>query len=831
MLQSKLFDMNVIANLNELYAHTKNEGVEKELLIDHLDKTIFYFKKIYNEKNLHIIFQNIGRTLFNDNEEAIKDFNELALNAVYMHDIGKINVNFQNSKMNNPLPHLKKVISNDSNHSMLSAVIYYCNYMNIVKKRKDPQTQQKFRMLLLLNSYVVSKHHSNFDSLAEFQRKFDKGFKDYSTASYFDSYTIPFENAVAPGIEGYFKTYKWIKDVSKDLYIYTRLLFSSLCAADYYATGDFMNDKPVKDFGVIKDLEKYVSKYQTTDVYQSIQKQREKSYPYGNLEDVEDINILRSEMFLEAEENLEKKKDNSVFYLEAPTGSGKTNMSINLSLKLLEQNEQLNKIIYVFPFNTLVEQTYETLIKTFDFKEDIAVLNSVTPMLERKKTQDSDILKTDYEQTVLDHQFLHYPIVLTSHVNLFSYLFSIRKEQMFALAHLANSVIILDEIQSYRNRIWKEMIGFIQKYAEILNIKVIIMSATLPKLGNLIGAEVPVLIEKREKYFSHPLFKNRVELDYSLLEIEGFQLDDLVEKVIQVANESSKNILVEFITKKSAMEFFNQVKDRFDQRKVELLTGDDHKEERKRVINLVKEEKNILLVATQVIEAGVDIDMDIGFKNISTLDAEEQFLGRVNRSCKNNEPGKVYFFQLDIVNAIYKGDWRINGKKDYSLKNLEFQNMLLEKDFLSFYNLVFNQIEVNTSKKNNKNLEDFYTESVDRLNFLDIEERFRLIDEKDYEITVFVNSEIILENETRLVGEEVWEQYKEIIMSKGLSFAERKVKLSVLNEKMNYFLYQVNFAVNYQDSIGGIFFIRDGEQCFTEGKFDRELVRMNSMFA
>mgnify|MGYP000169888704 CR=1 FL=1 len=49
----------------------------------------------------------------------------------------------------------------------------------------------------------------------------------------------------------------------------------------------------------------------------------------------------------------------------------------------------------------------------------------------------------------------------------------------------------------------------------------------------------------------------------------------------------------------------------------------------------------MILVATQVIEAGVDIDMDIGFKDISRLDSEEQFMGRINRSGKKD--GVVYF--------------------------------------------------------------------------------------------------------------------------------------------------------------------------------------------
>ena len=75
------------------------------------------------------------------------------------------------------------------------------------------------------------------------------------------------------------------------------------------------------------------------------------------------------------------------------------------------------------------------------------------------------------------------------------------------------------------------------------------------------------------------------------------------------------------------------------------ISGDDNKFERKKIIKLIKERKVNIVVATQVIEAGVDIDMDIGFKDISVIDSEEQFIGRINRSCGNE--GCAYFFNYD----------------------------------------------------------------------------------------------------------------------------------------------------------------------------------------
>lgn len=89
---------------------------------------------------------------------------------------------------------------------------------------------------------------------------------------------------------------------------------------------------------------------------------------------------------------------------------------------------------------------------------------------------------------------------------------------------------------------------------------------------------------------------------------------------------TENNILIQFINKNRALEFHNDlVMDLSDPKKVLLITGDDNSIERNDIIKRVKDENNIVLVATQVIEAGVDIDMDIGYKDISMLDSDEQF--------------------------------------------------------------------------------------------------------------------------------------------------------------------------------------------------------------
>lgn len=202
--------------------------------------------------------------------------------------------------------------------------------------------------------------------------------------------------------------------------------------------------------------------------------------------DEKNINVMRSEMFLDAERKYIENKDKRVYLLEAPTGSGKSNAAVNLSLKMMK--EGFKKLYYVYPFNNLVEQNRESLDKIFRntvLENDIAVVNSLEEIVVNE-TKDEDICNK-YQRALLDRQFLNYPFILTTHVSLFDTLFGDTAASCFGFIQLIDSVIVFDEIQSYKSTIWEEIIQFLYTFSEILNMKIIIMSATLPDLTKLIG--------------------------------------------------------------------------------------------------------------------------------------------------------------------------------------------------------------------------------------------------------------------------------------------------------------------------------------------------------
>lgn len=846
MFEEELFSIEkYVKDENKVLAHI-SDIKNPETLLEHSDLVIKYFKKIYEDKNLKIIFDKLADKFWRENESTKKFWNEMIVNTIYMHDIGKLNINFQIDKMKNKIFD-RKHLYQSKRHSNLSARIYIDHFGNKVfklysEKKLDNKTALKCFIFIILNSYIISRHHSSTKSLSEdFFNEIIKDYEEYKELFEEVNNYCPNLNFLIKESKNLFRILKQLKIGEKewnnsietkdwesvDYYIYTKLLYSLLVSSDFYATSEYSSGKPIESLNLLTNIDEYISVFNNTDIYKGIKLHQET----GKIFSKDNINYYRSEMFLEAEQNLGKNIKENILFLEAPTGSGKTITSINLALKLLEKNRELNKIFYIFPFNTLVEQTNASLREIFQgsfLEENISVINSITPI---KEVENEDgRAQIDYERSLLNRQFIHSPIVLTTHVHFFENLFGIDRESSFALPHLANSVVIMDEIQSYKNKIWKEIIIFLKKYAEILNIKIIIMSATLPNLSFLLNSEaqIPSLVINKEKYYRNPIFKDRVSLDFSLLEkeYEKEELFDQIEKII-LEKYRDKKVVVEFIKKSSAFDFYKRLVEKNEDSKEDifLITGDDNKAERKKIIKEAKDKKrkSMILVATQVIEAGVDIDMDIGFKNISILDADEQFLGRINRSCKKKNC-KVYFFKLDDGGKIYKSDVRIQDR--FTLMNEEMREILKSKNFSEYYSKILEVLDDFSNKEDEENIENFRKNKVIQLNFEEINKRLKLITDEMKTKMIFFSRNIKIEGE-EIEGNKVWKEFKEVFLNNEIGYAERRVKLSKVMEKVDLFSYNIpkemTYRLSYQDSIGdNILYIQDGEEYFVNGKFDRK---------
>ena len=817
-------------------AHIKDN--REETLQEHTKLANIYFEKIVEYKNLKPFFERIKNILKLENAEE-ELYYKMIDDVVNFHDFGKINSQFQIDKMLNEeilkmedKYNISGVLGSD--HSLLSASMFIAYYFGKITDLIEIVETKKIVILfeiLFALSYVISKHHGNLDSFEEYIEKLSrnndenilKELKNISVSNggillqaFLEKETITiFFNFIETYISERKKKENISSQEAMSIFVFTKMMFSLLVASDYYSTNEFMQEIKYEDFGNMGNIDTIKKEYENSEIIKSI-RDKEKN----GIANDKDINNFRTKIFLEAEKNLEKNKEDNIFFLEAPTGSGKSNTALNLSLKLL--GEDRKKIFYVYPFNTLVEQNMNTLKNIFENNKEaiknITVVNSITALTNKDSR---DIPIEEYSDILMDRQFLNYPFIVTTHVGIFNTLIGNTKEDCMPFYQLTNSVIVFDEIQAYKNTIWTEIIKILNSYAKLLNIKIIIMSATLPNLSYLLDEEeknnISKLIENRDEYFNNTIFKNRVEVNYDLLSEQKIEYEELLQHIIENSLNSQK-ILIEFISKNDAKKFYELCENNEDlnvDHEILILTGEDNKARRNSIIKKINnKDKKIILISTQLIEAGVDIDVDVGYKNISGLDNEEQFLGRINRSCKKS--GKAYFFYLTDAKKVYKNSVIIENK--LNLFSDEMRDVLENKNFDIFYSKVLEILKRKVKEKiNNDNFETIIFNKKFRL----LKERMKLIEEQDDKKTYFFNrtltDEEIEEIGENIEGSEVWERYVNIL--KEENYAKKIVELSKIREKMMYFLYEVkkNVELNYSDIKGSIIYIDDGDKYFTDG--------------
>ncbi len=839
-------ELSEILDLTDpVYAHTGSRVyAEKETLQEHTVRCQKYFERLLDKEKMLDSLGRMEPVLTGNTDRKYADWFWQALrDVITFHDTGKVNPLFQRDAMGNEafagidIPYF-----HDKKHAALSSYMYL-DYQASKLEQLDREmriavdTKIYLYEIVCMNAYLIMKHHSDLDCFDEFVTAIQPNGKlnnidlQVQKKSYQRLYRGKYSRMP---IENYGRILKMAKKGTQERsfvkYIYTRLLFSLLTASDYYATNEYVNGAEIQYFGSVKEMADLKEAYEKTERMQSIRA----FCPETAIDDGRDINYLRNMLFHEAEESLKRYDGEDIFYLEAPTGCGKSNVGFNCSFALARQD--MGRIFYVYPFNNLVEQNKAVLEELFQGQnifEKAAVVNSITPIKRDQKfagneeEYEQDWGECNWSKSLLDRQFLNYPIILTTHVNLFQTMFSTEREAVFGFHQLTGSVIVLDEIQSYKNAIWTEIMMSLQYYCRYMNCKVLIMSATLPDLAVLTGKHERVcrLIQNRTVYFNDPRFQNRVDVSYELLNDSDFDEERLYEHVKRQAN-TKKKILIEFIQKDMAYRFFDRLAaDAEIGAVIERMTGDDNIVDRERILRHIKsrnfERSGYILVATQVIEAGVDIDMDIGYKDISTLDSEEQFMGRINRN--NHKDGIVYYFDLYPAKHIYgKDDYRIS--EELTLRNVCMQQVLKEKRFSDYYSQVMEVIRKNRNESSDAMGITAFADEIGSLNYMKVKKRMQLIEEDDWSMSVFLARTITLPDGGMIDGKELWNQYKSILTRPPEDYAKFRIQLSEITSRLNLFIYQIKKTSNitYSDRIGEIYCIMNGEDFFVEGRLDKK---------
>ncbi len=479
------------------------------------------------------------------------------------------------------------------------------------------------------------------------------------------------------------------------------------------------------------------------------------------------INQLRNEIYDEVVSNVQTLDLNKKIYsLNVPTGTGKTLTSVSFALKL---RERLNRetgvspqILYCLPFLSIIDQNYDVISSVFSLAFDDPVPSNI--LLKHHHLADVSYTSTDDEDFGEDASRLliegwHSEFIITTFVQFFHTILSNRNRAIRKYHTLANAIVILDEVQSIPHEYWLLFHDVIQTLTRCLNMRVIFVTATQPLIfDEEKPGEIFELATKKKTYFSQ---LNRVNLFFNP---QPCDLQQFIENIqIRIHNEQEKDFLIVLNTINAANEVYTSISSlkESDTEFVFLSTHIIPKERLARIRNIRNPDtrKRKVIVSTQLIEAGVDIDVDVVYRDMAPLDSINQVAGRCNRNNQQDARGEVQIVTLQVDGKNYCNYIYSQFLLDKTRIVLEGKGVISEQQFLELNNQYFRLVEeLHTNDTANKCLD-----LIRYLKYSDLQVSFHLIQNDYPKMDVFIEND----NDAR----KLWQEFVEI---KSKPFPERK---------------------------------------------------------
>ncbi len=619
---------------------------------------------------------------------------------VGFHDLGKYTTFFQNYLLKRG-----SIDADKKRHPPIGAFAAF----NLLKEIDEKQA--------LLALLIVFLHHGNLIDLTSFSERLSghleniiKCQKDDLMKNISDVQT----DLLLPDIENYIdypderlirKGFKhWaIKSSTISDYYLVNYLFSLLIESDKLDASDtkLYKLKAIRDdcvdirFGIAKPAKKWK---QINDLTNNELRTYCRSEVISNLEDE---NILAYH----------------VFTLTAPTGIGKTMTALDFALKLKakvkEELEVEARIIYALPFINIIEQALDEYNKTLPDGVKVLAHYQYADLFGKNNIPDTTHENGSvrgYNQKMMSLETWQADIVITSFVQFFETLIGNRNKLLKKFSHYANAIIILDEVQTLRLD-QMPLIGAALFYlSKFMNSRLILMTATKPKIFEL--AQHHILQNEGETILVKELLRNHEEVfavfertrivpllnfEFNNTEVEDVFINDVFSKKWSPKN----SCIIVCNTVNRSIEIFYAIKsfliEQNYENPVEYLSTNIIPAERfkriKRIKQLLADGKSPILISTQVVEAGVDLDFDMGFRDLGPIDSIIQVAGRINR---NNNPQKkfspLYILDFGDCKKIYHALTTNQAKAALSQRN-EFT----EPDYLELIESYFDRISDKSS--------------------------------------------------------------------------------------------------------------------------------------
>jgi CRISPR-associated endonuclease/helicase Cas3 len=498
------------------------------------------------------------------------------------------------------------------------------------------------------------------------------------------------------------------RPIIEDTYYYMLLIYSILLNADKYSAA---NITPPPRLHIPASL---------VDDY------REKKF---DITTKEGTNGWRNKMYdtvmKKIDENREQLDKQHLYTLTAPTGAGKTLLSLSVACKwrnwIKESKGYIPSIIYALPFTSIIDQNelqiQKLLMQLHDFKENrhryLVKHHHLTTIEYIKENEELPI-----NQSLLLIENWEAEIIVTTYIQLFYTLIGHENRALKKFHQIAGSIVILDEIQNIPVEYWRLLRKVLSKMAELFSCKFILLTATQPLIFEK-GETIELLEDNEIKNVE--FFKEMERVSLSLFVDESrchYEVEEWVDMFLKNFEEG-KSYLAIFNTIHTSLLVFKNLRsilENFGYSVFYLSTNIIPNERKCRIekIRLSLEKKqNVMVISTQVVEAGVDFDFDIVYRDLGPVDAIVQAAGRCNRHGFLNKYGQLGEIRVTPVarNGQLESVMVYKGIHTNVAKNILPAESVQESGFFDLIEKYYNTIK--TLKKT-----DHSYEILDAMNHL-----------------------------------------------------------------------------------------------------------------
>jgi CRISPR-associated endonuclease/helicase Cas3 len=586
--------------------------------------------------------------------------------------------------------------------------------------------------------------------------------------------------------------------------LFTRFLFSALVDADRLDTEENADDGDKKKLA--RRWEPFNAKSLFDRLENELDGRARKAKAEGKAS--EEVMSVRQEVGSFCRDAA--LKDRGLFSLTVPTGGGKTLASLLFALhhadhhnKSAKENKRFRRIIIVIPFLSIIQQTAKEFRDLFEFDEankgrvilehHSQVEDEPVPTAKNKDRENSEAsYDSTSERRRLAAENWDAPIIVTTSVQFFESLFSRRPAKARKLHNIAQSIIIFDEIQTLPPLMLQPILNALSELANPARpygCSMVFCTATQPALGKSedlpVGLEGVRSIVPQEKARQHFELLKRVKYQWPD-EGESISWEELADTVLL---QDVQQTLIVVNTRKAARDLHQAFREKLGSdsdglfhlstwmmpaHRLEVLGEVKRRLDRE---NQKQGRGRCILVSTQCIEAGVDVDFPKVWRAFGPYDSIVQAAGRCNRNglIKDREDAIVHIFHPKDSKPP-KGLYSTAIAQTELLRRMGLAVPENPDSFTDYFRLLY-QLSVPD--------ECGIQRARSRLHFKEVDEMFEFIEQNS--ISVLIRNQYIGDDFIKTLGGECYEEAQNRQTGKGKNSGYftredwRKIQPNIIN--------------------------------------------------